>query len=327
MERVEIIKNLKKTIETVHEGARGYIEFYLNKVPSGSNQMLFFIKPELTAIKEGFEEIAGFIFERVESYGLQIEDGFVISGGLIEEENLIAGHYGIIDAASRAPANVFTEEMWHNFEEAFDSKREDAKVYGSIEYLAQHRDMSADQMSSDWLQSDYKKLGSGVYCRRMDDDVFLVNGFYPRLLRHFTKPGSCIACFILKGDTPWRVARSELVGATAPEKAAPGSIRNSLLERKDEFGLQEVSPNANGVHLSAGPVEGAVEILRFSQRHNGLEDLVFGRMMKKHFSSEQIEAILSNESVKTESGEQSFFDLTEELDSDEAITAIKRVVR
>ena len=41
-----------------------------------------------------------------------------------------------------------------------------------------------------------------------------------------------------------------------PIKANKGSIRKTLLDNKDLYGLKEVSQGANGVHLSAGAVEG-----------------------------------------------------------------------
>jgi nucleoside diphosphate kinase len=200
-------------------------------------------------------------------------------------------------------------------------------LVGGIEYLANHPDMDAAALSQKWLNGGYRRLGGGTYCQYIDkEDLYLINGFYPRLLEHFTKPGACIACFVVRGATPWKKARSEFAGATAPEEAVPGSIRNGLLTRKKEFGLPEVSPNLNGVHLSAGPLEGVVEIMRFSARHRELEDLVFGKMLIENFDGPDIDSMLSNSIVAARHGSTSCFDLTEELDSNDAIDELALAV-
>jgi hypothetical protein len=328
MENEKLIVSLVEAIDAAKGGKQDYINFYEDvQGDYGSNEMLFFLKPELTMIEKEFRSIATFVFEKIEEYGLNVTRGFVISGRRIEEANLIAEHYGIIDAASRSGSDVFSDSMWRAFEQTFGKHKENVRVYGSVEYLKDHNELDADDLSERWVKGGYTKIGSGVYCQHIEvEDVYLINGFYPQLLRRFTQPGSCIGCFLLRGHTSWGAARNQLVGATAPGKAVVGSIRNSLLERKKEFGLQEISANKNGVHLSAGPVEGVVEILRFSEQHTGLEDLVFGRMLQESFAAEQIEKILSNAFVKSGDGHISTFDLTEELDSGDAIERLKRVI-
>lgn len=326
----KLIAELMGAIESARSGAdRGgadaYIDFFLNdESASGSNQMLLFMKPELTADTADTEAIGAFVFEKLEQYGLSIENAFVISGGYIDKHRIICAHYGLIDAAAHAPMEIMTEAMWQRFEEVFGGKREEARLVGGVEYLEQHRELDVEDLSSGWLERGYEKLGSGVYCQRLEGEgLYLINGFYPRLLKHFTKPEACLACFVLRGSTHWRVARNEFAGATAPEKARPGSIRNELLVRRESFRLHEISANLNGIHLSAGPVEGAVEILRFSARHQKLSELLFGSMLLEEFAAEQIDEILGNGKVQTEEGETTFFDLTEELDSEDAIHKIK----
>jgi len=323
-----MISRLKEAITEAKSGARDYIDFFENSGEvSGENEMLLFLKPEITAAESKFDEIANFIFDRTEIYGLYATSGFVMSGRHIKENNLISEHYGIIDAASRSPLKAFSDAMWDSFEHTFGKKREEVKVFGSVEYLKEHPEQNPDLLSQKWVQHGSEKLGSGVYCQHVSDEkVYLVNGFYPRLLNHFTNPESCIACFVLRGDTPWQRARSEFVGATAPEKAVSGSIRNTLLVKHEEYGLSEISANQNGVHLSAGPVEGVVEIQRFSKKHENLKDLLFGRMLLETFSDSQIESILANSSVETDTGRQSIFDLTEECDSTAAIETIRKVL-
>lgn len=329
MKHEELLASLTEAIDTAKSGKKGYINFFNSEYENdGTNEMLFFLKPELTTVNHGFASIADYILEKIDEYNFAITSGFAISGSHIEEANLIAKHYGIIDTAARTGSAAFSDSMWKAFEEQFGEGKNSAKVLGGIEYLRDHAELDPDKLSEQWVQNGYSKIGSGVYCQHIaEESVYLVNGFYPQLLRRFTQAGSCIACFILQGNTSWRAARSSFVGATAPDKAVSGSIRNSLLARKNEFGLDEISANKNGVHLSAGPVEGVVEILRFSEQHAGLRDLVFGRMLQESFTAEQIEKILSNELIETDDGAVSTFDLTEELDSVKAIERLKQLIK
>src|SRR5882724_1495602 len=81
-----------------------------------------------------------------------------------------------------------------------------------------------------------------------------------------------------------KVLRSELTGSTNPATAPPESIRGALFARKQELGLDEVSAGANGVHVSAGPVEGMVEVLRFmsnldTDHRITPEETTFGKLL------------------------------------------------
>ena len=90
------------------------------------------------------------------------------------------------------------------------------------------------------------------------------------------------------------------------------------------------APNLNGVHLSAGPVEGLVELIRFTDDRSGdppsYREFSYGKQLDREFSSKEIRAILSNPDVSVESRRTSIFDLTEESDADEAISKLREVM-
>lgn len=320
-----MISAISAAVSQAKSGGDQYIEIPFEKTEEkGSNQFLFFMKPEVTETGEKFGKLAGFILDKVAEYKLTVESGFVLSGEYLGTHRVISAHYGVIDAASYSPETALTQPMWEAFENHFERKRQGARVVGSVPYLADQPSLDAEKLSSLWLSRGAVKLGSGTYCQYVEEeDTYLINGFFPRLLNHFTRPGSCIACFILRGATPWKSARGEFVGATAPDQAKPGSVRNSLLIRKEEFGLREVSANLNGVHLSAGPLEGVVEIMRFSSKHTKLDDLVFGKMLQESIEESKIEPLLANCPLNTDGVSTTSFDLTEEVDSGDAIKLLK----
>ncbi|MGL4370132.1 MAG: hypothetical protein ACRCUT_10755, partial [Spirochaetota bacterium] len=120
------------------------------------------------------------------------------------------------------------------------------------------------------------------------------------------------------------------LGATDPAKALTGSIRRALLDRCSELGLTAVVPSLNGAHLSAGPVEGLVELVRYNSdfsdpaKVQALSDYSFGRVLEKEFPSDIIKKILSNSDCMYGGKRISVFDLTEEKNADEALALLKK---
>jgi len=101
------------------------------------------------------------------------------------------------------------------------------------------------------------------------------------------------------------------------------------LQNREKFGLHAVSSSWNGFHLSAGPVEGLVELMRYSSDYSAgnirrYTDFNFGKMMAETFSPATIESILHNASIEAEGKMISVFDLTEEKNSREASEILKK---
>lgn len=113
--------------------------------------------------------------------------------------------------------------------------------------------------------------------------------------------------------------RSDVVGATDPRKANPGSFRRTILDRADELGLADVGQNANGLHLSAGPLEGMVEVCRFvlgEAAGTAASSTCFGALLHENgLSDVAIDSLAGNPNVHSEGRDVSVFDLTEELNS------------
>ena len=66
-----------------------------------------------------------------------------------------------------------------------------------------------------------------------------------------------LVCEFEEDVLSWRAFRREVIGATDPEAAADGSARAALRASWEELGLDAApSTGNNGVHASAGPLEG-----------------------------------------------------------------------
>lgn len=324
-------KLLNQIIQHVQRAQKGelYNEEIYSKDVTGGNEFLFFIKPEITQFSADIKlkEILKMIFTKIEKHNLKLRNVQVLSAQYLEDYDIIAKHYGVINKISNDAANAMSEDAQKKFNQEFGKPLEESEVLGSLQFIKEYAYFTPIGLDYLWQNSPMVKLAGGTYAQRLlldGQEVFLVNGFHPRQLDHFTKADRSIVTMTLSGDTKWSVARQELVGATNPEDAAEKSIRNDLLVRKEEFGLKSVSSSWNGVHLSAGPVEGLVELVRYNSDYKNnekstIDDYAFGRRLRENFSEKQIMNIMNNCDVTYENKSISVFDLTEEKNSDEAL--------
>ena len=332
-----MVEVIKKGIEKARVGEANHATLYVNEAELvGENEFLFFIKPEITLASEGIalDSILTMILGRIESCGLQIKNINVLSADYLKENNIIAQHYGVINQiASDARLNL-SEGARKKFETLYGQTVEEAPVLGGVEFLDKYPVFNPISLDLLWQNKENQKLAGGTYAEdiKLDGEVvYVINGFHPRQLIHFTEKGRSIVVFTLKGNLAWSDARNKLIGATNPAKAEEGSIRRTLLDNKEAYGLKEVSQGSNGVHLSAGPVEGLVELVRYNSNFTEggqlltSENFSYGQKLVENFTENQVKAILSNENVTFEGKTISIFDLTEEKNSDESIAILKKV--
>jgi hypothetical protein len=300
---------------------------------AGRHEFLFFIKPEITLKDEhiSLDRILTMLLDNIEKFDLHIRDIRILGAEYLDQHNIIAKHYGVINALSRKPMEHMTSEAHEKFRSSFGQEPADASILGSIEFLEHFPSFNPVSLDELWQQSQGIKLSGGAYCARVTIDgetLFLVNGFHPRQLEHFTAKGRSIVAFALTGNLDWKAARNAFIGKTNPADAATGSLRNELLTNREWFGLESVSASRNGFHLSAGPVEGLVELQRYCSDFEignlkEISDFTFGRQLAEHFNHEQISRIVQNVTVNHKGQRISIFDLTEEQNSDAAISLMK----
>lgn len=319
---LDIFKSTAEAMSKARVSGQVTNAFSADITSGGKNQFLFFLKPELCSASVHFEQVFEMILSRITEFPFSIESVFAAPGEYLDKHHVISQHYGVIDAIAHEPLQNLSDAAKTNFAELFGKPAADADLVGGVQYLQRNPEVSAEQLSQDWLSGGYQKLSGGTYCQpRPDEGCYLFNGFYPLLLQHYTHQNSCIVSLVLNSGSVWKSARQHFIGVTEPIKAEPGSIRRELLERQTEFSIREVSPNLNGTHLSAGPVEGLVELVRFVP---GMEisSCSFGRALQTSFSAAQIHKIMGNRDVMIHNQRISVFDFTEEMDSDVALSAL-----
>jgi len=328
--------NIAESIKNAQKEEIFFEEIYSNpNLPIGKNEFLFFIKPEITLLSTSIqlESILNLIQDKIDSFGLNIHNIKLLSAKYLEQYNIIAQHYGVINKISTNALEGLSESAREKFKELYGKSINEVKILGGSEFLNQYKDFNAYVLDCLWQNIENKKLAGGTYCEKVkvdDELIYLVNGFHPRQLKHFTEKGRSIVVMTLSGDISWSDARSNFIGATNPSSANKGSLRREFLDRKTELGLSEVSQGVNGVHLSAGPVEALIELKRYNSNFsdkNSIKDFQnfsFGKKLIDAFPDSQFEKITDNININLNGKAISVYDLTEEKNSDEAIEILKQ---
>lgn len=326
---------LSKAIESARGGAveSKLLVPYLNP-PDGRNEAVFFLKPELTSDPAiDLDAVLRLVEERLGNFSVEVVGAAVLSGQYLEKHNVMARHYGAINKVSREGRAALPPAAIEKLKTDFGRQlSEGAEVLGGHQFLGRFPFFTPEALSVLWdnKNSGSVKLSSGVYAIDyvvLDKKAIVLNGFHPFQLRYFTAPGKSIALFVVRSKSPWKVLRNDLIGLTDPIQAASNSIRKQLLEHREAWKLGEINKGLNGVHLSAGPVEGYLEIVRF---FGGLADVGkcanlpnAGKGMG--ISTEQLASLESNPMIKSGGTTRPLFDATEEMDMKDALELLSQV--
>lgn len=300
------------------------------------HQFALFLKPETTLLKEGVrtEQILRIIFEALEQWQVEVGAVGVLTSKYLLRHQVMDSHYGVIANISRNGAEVISQQARQTLEDKFaDQLAAGVKLLGGHQFLNQFPEFSAKALSVFTDNIGPTKLAGGTYCipLKVEGQMYLVlNPFYPHMLDHYTAKDRAIILLEGLSTTPWVDLRQKLAGATDPTQAAPGSIRQILLDRHEEVGMAVVNQGANGIHLSAGPLEGMVEVQRFFSDYDKGERLPFdqtrfGRLLlEKGISRPVFDQLAANADIQAGDRVISAFDLTEEMDADEAVETLRQ---
>jgi len=299
-----------------------------------AHQFVLFVKPEATAVQDGvdLQAILKMILERLTAFETTVHAIRVLPAAYLNAHSLMAQHYGVINRISRLGETALTEAARQKLHADFaEDLANGAKVLGGEQFLAEQPEFTPLALSALNDNLGTHKLGGGSYCMRLNllgQLYLLLNPFHAYQLVPFTTGNRAIVVMECRSNQDWVDLRGKLTGATDPNKAPVGSIRAELLARKDEFGLKDVNQGANGVHLSAGPLEGMVELQRFFTEHEtdhalDWNETCFGKQLAEAGKSEaEICALAENPAIAHDGKETSAFDLTEEVNASEALALL-----
>lgn len=296
------------------------------------HEALFLVKPEIgAACPESLDKVFSRIGKAFREYSVEVSLVSVLSGQHIKETGFLDRTYWQVSRVSARGWQALPESALLSFMNSFGLPSAQTALAGANEFLETHQDLDAQSLAGICNASGMVRLAGGVYCSRVELDgqmIFVLNGFYPLQVKRFTDPFARTVAMVLHTDRAWRALRHDMLGATNPHKAKPGSLRSWLKRNEAELGIEPVDAMRNGLHLSAGPIEAAREVA------NAIRDCVPGgvasasetgigtRLQAEGIDREVLEWLTSNPCVVTAEGVVPVFDLTEDMDVTECATAV-----
>lgn len=290
--------------------------------PRTGNEFVVFSKPELGRLTgTELDRVWDLFASSLTMYGVQVHQKLTLTGSELESSGVMAEHYGVINQISRLGRPALTSAAEQALAEQYGTNLADgALVLGAHQLLETYPGFSPFSLGVLFANLPVSRLGPGTYggLVRIDGQpVIILNGFHPRQLGFFTADDTVCVFLHCSSTTSWESLRTDLIGATDPSTAARGSIRGTLYADPGGFGLATVSSNYNGVHMSAGPLEGLAELVRFFG--GPIADYSFAEALTASgMSEDQIAALTGNPTVSVGGEHGSAFDLTEGLDAEPA---------
>ena len=297
----------------------------VSEEPTG-NEFVIFSKPELGRLSaEDTDQVWDLFASALGSYGVRVHRSRVLTGAELERTGVMAEHYGVINKISRLGRSALTEAAEQALVEQYASELDaGALVLGGHQFLDSFPGFGAFSLGVLFANLSVGRLGPGTYAGVVAVDgqpIVILNGFHPRQLGFFTADDTVCAFLHASSSTAWESLRNDLIGTTDPAKADAGSIRGTLFADPGGFGLATVSSNFNGVHMSAGPLEGLVELARFFG--GSVEDYSFAAALTAvGVSGDGIAALAENPTLEAGGERGSAFDLTEGVDAESAATLL-----
>ena len=180
-----------------------------------------------------------------------VETREIIPGAEIESKGLIDAHYGLI--AERAvtvnPSSWIGQvsgEKLAAFEAKWSKKLDEAvgaaEVVNLAQYMQKYPKKTATDILTQWDTNGSLKLLSGTYVGMLDSGEIVVNAFYGAMRAKFIHPSVSLVLYSVvfkETDLSWKEFREQVIGATNPSDALPGSLRNNILNDYSSLDLKQ----------------------------------------------------------------------------------------
>jgi len=334
---VDLIDEILQGFDKVTKGSVQdvWIRPYHKPAKCNLNQFVFFFKPEVTAVRNGVK------LETIlkDSFPL-LEKGFngkpliigairVLGGPYLDKHNIMTQHYGVIAKISREGVSAISDSALTTLKSKFSEDISrwtpeyfQTHVIGGHQFLAKFPEFNAFSLLALNDNIPTIRLGPGTYAHKIKirgESFINLNPFHPYQVVPYNSPGNAIIVLECLSELSWADLRGHIAGPTDPSTAPEGSIRNILLKEKNRYGLETVDRGSNGIHMSAGPLEGMIEVQRFFSDAAPLSfsEVAFGMLLSDK-GVKDLQSFAANPDVDYSGKKQSLFDITEEKDSLEA---------
>jgi len=300
----------------------------------GADVGFLFVKPHAN-----FEKGRKCTKELLERSGVRVVAEGELKALEMSRDRVIDKHYRSIAAKAMdlCPKDLVVQpEATVAFEAAFGRSWAEALASGCVcnaREAMRRLGLDEEQLSIKWaplkLNEGKVKFGGGFYCGKIDS-LFVVNGFYMAMRDAYTRPGKSVHWYVVEwkaADTSWGEFRQNVLGATHPEDAVPGSLRGYFRDHWKTLGLNgPLHVGENAVHASASAFEAMVE--RINWLGISFEDDPLGReLIRSHVPVATLKSWSSDPVVSYDGREASLFDLFENLGCSESIELATALLR
>lgn len=291
----------------------------------GQNDALVFVKPHAVNA-----QVVSMVRAFLSEHGVSVVASGELSGPQIDKQGIIDAHYAHIAKVAMtlsASALSVSADKKGEFASKFgkgswDELAGSGQILNLREYAAK-TGKGFKEIEDLWRATSAFKLAPGTYVAWMaDGDVFVLNAFYGMMRSIYTVPDAKVVFMTVRwseSKLSWGDFRGKVIGATDPSKAAEGSLRYKIMREWKQLGLaSEPNTGSNGVHASAGPVEGLRE--RMVWLGAKLEADPFGKAaLAAGVKRTLLDSWLNNDRVAVGDKEGNAFDLLEDLNSSEVV--------
>jgi len=308
-----------------------WVKKYEKPAAADEHQFLFFFKPEATSAN--IKEIMDISLKVLNDNGVNFGAIRVVGGPYLDKHDVMVQHYGVISQIYKQGFSAISDQAKAKLSSDFGADvAAVGNPVGGYEFIQAHNEFNPLSLCVLSDNIGCARLAGGTYLLKFKyfgKTALVLNPFHGYQLVPFLSKGNALIVFECRSKTSWEDLRSKLCGTTDPTTAVAGSIRNELLVHKEKTGMVSVDKGNNGVHMSAGPLEGLVELKRFfSDADNGVSlsytDLNFGaNLVAAGLTEEQVNQLATNPDVPHEGKNISVFDLTEEKDAAESVATLK----
>ncbi|ORC85184.1 uncharacterized protein TM35_000371570 [Trypanosoma theileri] len=290
------------------------------------NTTLVLIKPH--ACRERFLDVAR---DHFDYYGIRVDDMLLLTGQQVRRGAYVERHYSSVAAVSACPSEDLTvyvsEEtaslFFGAFGELWETVVEQRRVLTPEDAMT-ILGLTPEELSVRWWASKSRaRLEHGFYVSYLQEEqMYLINGFYPALLDSFTAPESQTCILLLswpEAKYSWKRFRLEVLGAADPREAESTSLRRLLYDNWETYGLDEQpSLMNNGLESSSGPLEALAQ--RFVWMHRRATEDDYGRaLLREGISLEFLEKLVKNPILTYRGETRSVFELLENMQSSEVL--------
>ncbi|MFD8982924.1 hypothetical protein [Streptomyces sp. NPDC059564] len=204
------------------------------------------------------------------------------------------------------------------------------EALGALDAMTRDPDLTPPALEERCRKAGIHKLGSGSYASVTElhgRPVTVLNGFLPALTSGYADPTALVG--LLECHSPREIAdlRARLLGALHPATAAPASLRGALGARVGRQHGIPLSEGRNGVHLSAGHLEGMFQAWRYfaAADGRGVGSTPLGRALARDgVPVEAVERLAADPNLTEDSGETvAPHGATEDLRRDEVLDRVR----